>query len=75
MKTKLLKRLRREAEENVYALRIEMRDMGCGRDVWHIGGFPTRAEAYSREDMLLKVASNRRFYILRRVAEIKRKRK
>lgn len=73
MKTKLLKRLRQEAEIKIPIIQMQMRDMGGG-DIFRIY-YKSRYETN-----LLVIAEKiayrfRRDYILRRVAELKRKRK
>lgn len=74
MKTKLLRRLRAEADVAICAIQIEAKFMGYGRNVWRINGYPI-TDAYSEDEALRKVNINRRRYILRRVEKLKQKRR
>ena len=72
MKTRLLKRLRREAANKIPIIQIQMRDMGVGEDIFRIY-YKTRSETNERA-VAEKIACRfRREYILRRVAELKQK--
>lgn len=74
MKTRLLKRLRREAEAAIPIIQTQMRDMGVGEDVFRIY-YITRSETNKRA-IAEKIACRfRREYILCRVAELKQKKK
>lgn len=75
MKTRLLKRLRREAGNKIPIIHIQMRDMGGGgEDIFRIY-YKTRYETNKRA-VAEKIACRfYREYILRRVAELKGKRK
>lgn len=74
MKTRLLKRLRREAANKIPIIQIQMRDMGVGEDIFRIY-YKTRSETNERA-VAEKIACRfRQEYILRCVVELKGKRK
>lgn len=72
MKTKLLRRLRAEADVAICVIQIEAKFMGYGRNVWRINGYPI-TDAYAEDEAIKKVEINRRRYILRQVAKLKQK--
>lgn len=75
MKTRLLKRLRREAGNKIPIIHIQMRDMGGGgEDIFRIY-YKTRYETNKRAVAEKMACQFYREYILRRVAELKGKRK
>lgn len=74
MKTKLLKRLRREAETKIPIIQTQMRDMGAGEDRFEVY-YLLRSKTNNRIDAERIAAKHRRIFIHRRVAELKQKRK
>lgn len=74
LKTRLLKRLRREAAEKITVIQTQMRDCGCGQDVFEVYYFrPMRLLTRDAANRVCR--SCRRDYILRCVAELKGKKK
>ena len=54
MKTKLLRRLRAEADVAICVIQIEAKFMGYGRNVWRINGYPI-TDAYAEDEAIKKV--------------------
>lgn len=71
MKTKLLKRLRKEAGKAINCAQIEMRDMGIGRNVWRINGWPAR-DVFSKDELQNALNRNRRYYILAQISKLRK---
>lgn len=71
MKTRLLKRLRREAEKTIGYIQLEMRDMGFGRNVWRVDRPPIYRDVYSAAELQVVLYASRRDYILGRIRELR----
>lgn len=74
MKTKLLKRLRKEAEAKIPIIQTQMRDMGVGEDRFEVF-YMLRSKTNNRIDAERIARMHRRTYILRQVRELKQRRK